>query len=130
MAEDLQPGQLTPGWRAASTVGWLGVIISLFAVSDTADFIGKPTWWQLNSLTFVPFIVPLIAGAIAYVNMRFTLWVSLLGVVSIGLSALVTRAAAPGAAIVEAAIAAAILLVTIASSAGRVRSGGEEPSAL
>ncbi len=121
LLDDLAPGQLSPGWRTASTVGWLGVVIGLFAVHDTADFIGKPTWWQLHGLGLVPFIIPLIAGGAAYVNWRWTVWVSFIGALSIGVSALVSRTVAPGAALVEAAIALAVVLLTIACLSGRVR---------
>ena len=120
MVTDLDPGQLTTGWRTVATLGWLGAVIALFASSDIADFIGKPTWWQLHGLVFVPFILPLIAGGVAYVNLHSTLWVSLLGAISIGVSAIVTRGVAPGAALVEAAICVAMLLLTAACYAGRV----------
>lgn len=125
---DLAPGQLSPGWRTTSTVGWLGVVIGLFAIHDTADFIGKPTWWQLHSLGLVPFIIPLIAGGVAYVNWRWTVWVSFVGALSIGVSALVSRTVAPGAALVEAAIALAVVLLTIACLAGRVRQRVASPT--
>jgi hypothetical protein len=120
MVDELLPGQLASPWRAIHTATWVGAIIALFAVNDTADFIGKPTWWQLHGLGVIPFVVPMIAGLVAYFNIRRCLWVSALGVVSLAVTAFVTRPAAPGAAVVEAAIAVAVFLLVVACMSGRM----------
>jgi hypothetical protein len=117
---DLTPGQLTSGWRALLAISWVGVLVALIAVDETADFIGKPTWFQLHSLTALPFVLPAVAGVIAYINLRWTSWSSAVGVVSMGATAAVTRSEAPGAALVLGAVALGMLLITVACQAGRV----------
>ena len=115
-----RPGQLTTGWRWVLVLGWAAIVIGLMAVGGAGDVLGKPPWWLDGALVVVPFVVPLLALVAAYMNARWAIWVGLVGVVSLAVTALIDRSDSPGVAAATGVLALIGLLITVSSLAGRI----------
>jgi hypothetical protein len=123
---DYQPGQLTEGWRWVLAVGWALLLPALLALADAANSFGKPTWWLSESSTAswmspLPFLAPLLVTCAASANWRHWPYAALLGVVALGVCALVDAGPSPSVAVGEAILAAAGAATSLACLAGRVR---------
>jgi hypothetical protein len=95
-------------------------VIGLMAVGGAGDVLGKPPWWLDGALVVVPFVVPLLALVAAYMNARWAIWVGLVGVVSLAVTALIDRSDSPGVAAATGVLALIGLLITVSSLAGRI----------
>ena len=124
-----RPGQLTEGWRWTLAVGWALLIPALLALADAANSFGKPTWWLSSSATVswispLPFVAPLLVACAAAANWRRWHIVAALGVIALGLFAVMDAHRSPSVAVGEAVLAGAGALTSIACLAGRVRRAG------
>jgi hypothetical protein len=120
------PGQLTVGWRLATTATWILVFVAWSGVWKASRELGIATWWlgpigapQPVPVMLIPFLAPGVMVALALNNVRRLPWYGL-------------TAAAIGAAIgiadlsyvrrlgyVEILLAAAGAAVSVASLSGR-----------
>jgi hypothetical protein len=129
-----RPGELTPAWRVVFIVGWIGVILSLVAVWKSGRTLGLAPWWLGPSgdphhllVNLIPFLAPVAMVVMAARRDRY------LPVAGIVASLCVAAVAAgdvepfPRLAVVEFGIAAAALLVSVASFAGLLRVADDEP---
>jgi hypothetical protein len=116
----LTPGQIDKPWRWVLQVGWVLIVVTMFAVGGGSQQIGKPTWW-LDTAAFiaVPFVFPVLAVVLAVRNAPRALAFGWLGAVSLAVTAALDIRPSPGAAFVEAGLALAALLVTTSALAGR-----------
>lgn len=121
-------GELDVLWRTVLAACWIGVFFAFAAVWKASEEIGIATWWlgprsdpQPPLIRLSPFILALAVGLIVISNRREAVWVSYGGAVVIGVLAALDVSRSGGLALVEFAIAGAVLLVTTASFAGRYR---------
>jgi hypothetical protein len=124
----LRRGRLGPGWRVATVVAWIAVALGFGAVWRTSWTMGLSTWWlgpeaspRIVVLLVLPFIAPLIVTAAA---LRELPWVPYLGIGAAVACALIAWGDAgrvPGLAVVELALAAGGLFVSLGSLAGLPR---------
>ena len=107
--------------------GWVGVIAGFAAVWQACRVGGIAPWWlgpETNPrsifITAIPFVLPMIAIAIASFNLRITCWAGVvagLGCAAIALGDLEW----PGLAIVEMALGLAGVVISCACFGGRMR---------
>lgn len=132
---DRRPHQLSTPWRIVFGVGWGGVVLCLAAVWTSSRTMGLSTWWlgaPADPMPLVvqvlPFVLPIAMVAGAFRNVRF---LPLCGVFSAGvLAAIAVGDLEPfhRYGVVEAAVATAGMLVSLASFAGLLRPERSEPS--
>jgi len=115
-----KPGELTIGWRWVLTLGWVGVVVGLMAVADTARVLNKPPFWLDHGLIVVPFTMPVLAAAAAFANHRLAIWLGAAAAVTLGVLAVVDVRATPGIAASLGVLALVGALTTLASLAGRM----------
>ena len=115
-----RPGQLTAMWRWVLLLGWLAVVVGLMAVGGAGDVIGKVPWWLDGALVVVPFVLPVLTVLAAIANSRWAVWLGLLAVVSVAVTALIDVDDSPGVAAATGVLALIGLLTTVSSFAGRV----------
>jgi hypothetical protein len=121
-------GELDVLWRTVLATCWIGVFFAFAAVWKASEEIGIATWWlgprsdpQPLLIRLSPFILALAVGLVVVSNRREAVWVSYGSAVVIGALAALDVSRSGGLALVEFAIAGAVLLVTTASFAGRYR---------
>ena len=123
-----RPGELTQAWRALFIVGWGCVLLGFVAVGRSARNLGLSTWWLGSrsdpNLLLVQLIPSLPAVALIVMGARNVRFLPHFGVVG----AIVLAAIATGdlgrfdhLAVAEFVIAAAALLISVASFAGLLR---------
>lgn len=134
MRPQARPGELTPAWRIVFGVGWIGVILSLVAVWKSSRTLGLAPWWLGPSsdphnvlVNLIPFFAPV---AVVIMTARRDRYLPYAGIAA----SLCTAAVAVGdvdpftrLAVAEFAVAAAALLVSVASLAGLLRAVHDEP---
>jgi len=102
------------------TVTWLLSVMAPVAAGLGSRSIGKPAWWMSSALLWV---LPLIGPVVAIVAVRRwparSPWVGAVCALVTGGYAFGDVSNSPGAAVVVGAVAAASLLASIASFAGR-----------
>jgi hypothetical protein len=123
-----RPGQLTPAWRVALIVTWIGAFLAYMAVWKTSEELGLGTWWlgprsdpQSVVVRIIPFAVIAVFGILATYNVRRLSWISLAGAVLLALIAVPDLSRSTGIAAIEFTIAAAVALVSVASFTGTYR---------
>ena len=109
-------------------VCWVGVFFAFAAVWKASEEIGIATWWlgprsdpQPLLIRLAPFIIAIAVGLIVVSNRREAVWVSYGGAALIGVLAVLDVSRSAGLAVIEFAVAGAVILVTTASFAGRYR---------
>jgi len=121
-------GELTSGWRVVVVCCWIGVVASLAAIWNTSERLGLSTWWlgprgepMPMFVRLLPFVAPTLMILAVSNNVR---WLWRWGVAA----ALVTAAfgigdigGVSGLAALELAVAAAALVVALASRTGTYR---------
>jgi hypothetical protein len=121
-------GELTPAWRIAVIVAWVGALLAYLAVWKTSEEIGIATWWlgprsnpEPMYVRLIPFAV--VAGFVilAGYNLRRLPWISLGGSVVLALIAIPDLSRSGGLAAIEFAIAGAVALVSLGSFSGVYR---------
>lgn len=129
-------GELTAGWRIVTAACWIGVAASLAAIWNTSERLGLSTWWlgpRGDPMPVVVRLLPFVAPALMIVavasNVRW-LWRWGVG------AALVTAGVGvgdidgfSGLAGLELGVAAAALVVSLASTTGTYRVDSEARSA-
>jgi hypothetical protein len=107
---------------------WALVIVAYVAVWKTSRELGLSTWWlgpfgdpQPAFVTMLPFVAPLVMVLLAVNNSRWLPWAGLGAGAVLVLIAVVDFGTVPRLAIVELAIAAAGVLISVAGLAGRYR---------
>lgn len=127
----LQPGQLSPGWRMVFIAGWIGVLAGFGALWQAGRIAGIAPWWlgpETNLRAFpviaLPFIAPLIVVVLGVLGIRICCYV---GIVAGLISAAVALGDRhfPGLAVVDVAIGACGVLVSLACLGGRMRAAPE-----
>lgn len=129
----LRPGQLTPNWTTVFWLGWVLVAGGFAAVWYSARVTGMATWWlgpqaapRSPLINILPFVVPITLTAMALTHRRFMpFW----GILGAALTALVAWGDVGGPAryfVVEFALAAGGLLVSVASFGGMLRPASPE----
>lgn len=123
-----EPGELTIGWRTATAIAWGLVFVGYIAVWKTSRELGLNTWWlgpigdpSPPWVSFLPFLAPLTMVVLALNNVRGLFWFGLAATAVCAAIAAFDIADVPRLALVQFAIAAAALLVTLGGLAGRYR---------
>jgi hypothetical protein len=121
-------GELTPAWRMAVIVTWVGASLAYLAVWKASEEIGIATWWlgprsnpQPVFIRLIPFAVIAVFGVLAGFNVRRLPWISLAGSGALALIAIPDLSRSGGLAAIEFAIAGAVALVSLGSFTGMYR---------
>jgi hypothetical protein len=124
----VRAGELNALWRSLLAVCWIGVFFAFAAVWKASEEIGIATWWlgprsdpQPLLIRLSPFVLAIAVGLVVVSNRREAVWVSYGGAAVIGVLAALDVSRSGGLALIEFVIAAAVVLVTTASFAGRYR---------
>jgi len=127
-AREPRPGQLTVRWGELFWVGWLLVIGSLVAVWYSSRITGLSTWWlgpqaepRLILVNLFPFSVPLALCLGGLSGARRLPWYGIGGALFVAGIAAFDIHRVPGYAAIEFLVAAAGLLISLASFAGMYR---------
>ncbi len=116
-----RPGELTIGWRWVLTLGWISIVVGLFAVSDAARVLHKPPFWVGEGVLIVlPFILPAATAVLAFNNHRFAVWAGCASVFALGLLGVIDRRDTPGIAAALGVLALIGAMITGSSFAGRM----------
>jgi hypothetical protein len=128
-----RPGELSPPWRIALILTWVGAFLAYMAVWKTSEELGLATWWlgprsnpQPVVVRVIPFVVIAVFGVFASYNVRRLPWISLGGSVALALIAVPDLSRSTGIATIEFAIAVAVALVSVASLTGRYRAASTD----
>ena len=126
-------GELTPAWRIAVIVTWVGAFLAYLAVWKASEEIGIATWWLGPSsqpepmyIRLIPFAVVAVFGILASYNVRRLPWISLAGSGVLALIAIPDLSRSTGLAAIEFAIAAAVALVSLGSFTGMYRAAAPD----
>ncbi|HYN32909.1 MAG TPA: hypothetical protein VES40_09805 [Ilumatobacteraceae bacterium] len=121
-------GELTPEWRMAVLVTWVGAFLAYCAVWKASEEIGIATWWlgprshpQPIYIRLIPFAVIGLFGTLAGLSVRRLPWISLAGSGVLALIAIPDLSRSGGLAAIEFAIAGAVALVSLGSFTGMYR---------
>lgn len=124
----LRPGQLTNGWRGVFMVGWGCVVLAMAAVWRSARTLGLSTWWlgasstpQFLLVQLLPFLPAIGLVVLAARNTTFLPYLGVVGALALAAIATGDINRFSGLAVAEFTIAAAALLVSVASFAGLLR---------
>ncbi|HSP28026.1 MAG TPA: hypothetical protein VLN74_05705 [Ilumatobacteraceae bacterium] len=120
-----RPGQLTTAWRAMVVTTWVGVFVAYLAVWKASEEIGIATWWlgprsspQPLAIRLIPFIVTAVFGILASYNVPRMPAIGVVGSFVLAAIAVPDLSRSTGLALIEFAIAGAVLLVSAASFTG------------
>jgi hypothetical protein len=132
--DDLAPirepraGELTPAWRVAIVLTWLGALLAYLAVWKASEEIGIATWWlgprsnpEPILIRLIPFGVVAVFGILAGYNIKRVPAISLAGAGVLALIAIPDLSRSGGLAMIEFAIAGAVALVSLGSFSGVYR---------
>ncbi len=107
---------------------WVGAFVAYLAVWKASEEIGIATWWlgprsnpQPLVIRLVPFIVIAVFGILASYNVPKMPVIGLVGAAALAAIAVPDLSRSTGLAIIEFAIAGAVLLVSLASFTGTYR---------
>ena len=107
---------------------WVGVFVAYLAVWTVSEEIGIATWWlgprsspQPLAVRLIPFIVTALFGILASYNVPRMPVIGLVGSVILAAIAVPDLSRSTGLALIEFAIAGAVLLVSAASFTGMYR---------
>jgi len=111
---------LTQGWRWVLACGWGTVVAGIGVVANTGFILGDPPFWTGNGLAVLPFVLPALVLVALAGDWRYTIplsFVAVGGTVAVGV---VDLFHARPMGLGELLFALVALLVTVASTAGRV----------
>ena len=104
---------------------WVGVFIAYLAVWKASEEIGIATWWlgprsspQPLAIRLIPFVVTALFGILASYNVPRMPVIGLVGSIVLAAIAVPDLSRSTGLALIEFAIAGAVLLVSTASFTG------------
>lgn len=125
---DPRPGHLTPAWRLAVAVAWIGVVLALAGVWNASTQLGLSTWWlgprgdpQPRLVQLSPFLAPLLMVLGAVYQVR---WLGWFGLVASGVVAgfgIGDLGRVDSIAVTELVVAGAAAAVSVASLTGTFR---------
>ena len=126
-------GQLTPAWRAMVVATWIAVFVAYLSVWKASVEIGLATWWlgprsdpQPVFVQLVPFYVIALFVVMASYNVRRLPAIGVVGALVLAAIAVPDISRSAGLAVVEFAIAGAVLVVSVASATGTYRTARAE----
>ena len=132
-AREARVGELTPAWRIAVILTWVGAFLAYLAVWKASEEIGIATWWlgprshpQPIPIRLIPFAVVAVFGMLAGSNLRRLPWISLAGSGVLALIAVPDLSRSGGLAAIEFAIAGAVALVSLGSFTGMYRAAASD----
>ena len=132
-AREARVGELTPAWRIAVILTWVGAFLAYLAVWKASEEIGIATWWlgprshpQPIPIRLIPFAVVAVFGMLAGSNVRRLPWISLAGSGVLALIAVPDLSRSGGLAAIEFAIAGAVALVSLGSFTGMYRAAASD----
>jgi hypothetical protein len=124
----VRAGDLTFSWRFVLGMAWALAFFAYAAVWQASVQIGIGTWWlgpraQPTEVyvRVIPFILPLIVPLLLVYDIRRPVLVSMVAALGTALIALPDVGRATLLGVVELAIAALLLLVSLAATTGRYR---------
>jgi hypothetical protein len=124
----VRAGDLTFSWRFVLGMAWALAFFAYAAVWQASVQIGIGTWWlgpraQPTDVyvRVIPFILPLVVPLLLVYDIRRPVLVSMVAALGAGLIALPDVGRATLLGVVELAIAALLLLVSLAATTGRYR---------
>jgi hypothetical protein len=107
---------------------WVGVFVAYMAVWKASEELGIATWWlgprsspQPLVIRLVPFLVTAVFGILASYNVPRLPAIGLLGAAALAAIAVPDLSRSTGLAVVEFAIAGAVVMVSAASFTGIYR---------
>ncbi len=110
---------------------WVGVFVAYLAVWKASEELGIATWWlgprsnpQPLIIRLVPFLVAALFGILASYNVPRMPTIGLIGSAALAAIAIPDLSRSGGLALIEFAIAGAVLLVSAASFTGMYRTAG------
>ena len=110
---------------------WVGVFVAYLAVWKASDELGIATWWlgprsnpQPLIVRLVPFLVAALFGILASYNVPRMPIIGLIGAAALTAIAVPDLSRSAGLAVIEFAIAGAVVLVSTASFTGMYRQAG------
>lgn len=128
----LRPGQLTNAWRGVFMVGWGCVVLAMAAVWRSARTLGLSTWWlgasstpQFLLVQLLPFLPAIGLVVLAARNIKFLPYLGIGGAIALAAVASGDIDRFSRLAVAEFAIAAAAMLVSVASFAGLLRAADD-----
>lgn len=132
-------GELTATWRITLIITWILVFLAYMGVWKASEELGIGTWWlgprsspQPLLVRLLPFFVVAFFGILASYNLRRLPWIGVGGAIALAAIAVPDLSRQIGLALVEFALAGAVLVVSLAASTGRFRApppvaAGPEP---
>jgi hypothetical protein len=112
---------------------WVGVFTAYLAVWKASQEIGIATWWlgprstpQPVVIRLVPFVVAAVFGILASYNVKRMPMIGLIGSLTLAAIAVPDLSRSTGLAVIEFAIAGAVLLVSAGSFTGTYRRAGSD----
>ena len=121
-------GELTNVWRAVMIAAWVGIVLGFVAVWRSSWTLGLSTWWlgpeadpRFVLLLVLPFLMPLAMVAAALLRVRWVPYYGVAAAIGTALIAWGDVGRVDGLAVVELALAAGGLLVSVASLTGVLR---------
>ncbi|BAN03396.1 hypothetical protein [Ilumatobacter coccineus] len=132
----VRPGDLTLTWRFVVMFGWMFAFFAYAAVWQASVQLGIATWWlgprsQPTPLLIrmIPFFIVIVGGMAAVYNVRRLSHVSIGVALVSALVALPDFSRSVGLAVVELLISGSLVVLSVASLAGRYRLALAEPGA-
>lgn len=124
----VRPGDLTFSWRFVLGVSWALAFFAYAAVWQASVQVGIGTWWlgpraQPTEVyvRIIPFVLPLVVALLLVYDVRRPILVSTTAALLSALIAIPDFGRTASLAILELAIAALLLLVSVAALTGRYR---------
>jgi hypothetical protein len=122
------PGELVAPWRYASVAAWILVVFAYSAVWKTSVELGIGTWWlgarsspQPLVVRLIPFAAAIVFGLVSSYRLRRVPLINIVGALAMAAIAIPDFSRSVGIAVIELAIAGAVLLVALGSLTGVVK---------
>ena len=122
------PGELVAPWRYASVAAWVMVVFAYSAVWKTSVELGIGTWWlgarsspQPLVVRLIPFAAAIVFGLVSSYPLRRVPLINIVGALVMAAIAIPDFSRSVGLAVIELAIAGAVLLVALGSLTGVVK---------
>lgn len=116
---------LRVGWARVGLATWVGVTVGMIATAVTSRTVSKPPWWlgaSTNSaplyFTLVPVITCLLPIVVIALRRRTSPLIGCVCAIALGVSAALDASQTPGIAVIQAALALAALIGSVALWAG------------
>jgi hypothetical protein len=125
-----RPGELVSTWRLAVVFAWALVVFAYSAVWKVSVELGIGTWWlgarsspQPLVVRVLPFVLAIALGLVSSYRIRRVPLFNVVGAVLMAAIAVPDFSRSVGLAVIELVVAAAMMLVAIASFSGVAKTG-------